>query len=98
MSDRLTEILEEISGLEKEIQQEIKRKEEEFEYKIRKGKVIFEDEVLKLQKAFSRPLFRYLMGARPLNVLTAPIIYALIIPAALVDSCIFLYQLICFPL
>ncbi len=96
MSDKLNEILEEIRELEKSIQEEIRLKEEEFQYKIRKRKVIFQEKILELQKTFSRGLLRYLAGARPLNVLTAPVIYAMVVPALLIDLCLFLYQLICF--
>ena len=97
MNDRLNEILEEIRELEKSVQEEIRRKEEEFQYKIRKGKVIFENGVVRFQKTFSRGLFRYLISARPLNVLTAPVVYAMVIPSLIIDLCVSLYQLICFP-
>jgi hypothetical protein len=98
MNDRLNEILEEIRELEKSIQEEIKRKEEEFQYTIRKGKVVFEHEVARFQRTFTHPLFRYLAEARPLNILTAPVIYAMVIPAFAIDACISLYQLVCFPI
>ncbi len=97
MNNRLNEILEEIKELERSIQDEIKRKEKEFQYEIRKGKVIFEKEVVLLQKTFSHALYRYLLGARLLNVLSAPVIYAMIVPALVMDLCLFLYQFICFP-
>ena len=98
MSNRLNEILSEIKELEKSIQEEIKRKEEEFRYRIRKRKVIFEEEVLLIQKTFSRGIVRYILGARPLNILSAPVIYSMIVPALLLDFFVTLYQLICFPI
>ena len=42
-------------------------------------------------------LLRYIVGARPLIVLTAPVIYLLIVPLALLDGCITIYQAVCFP-
>jgi hypothetical protein len=98
MNNRLNEILNEIKALEKNVQEEIKRKEEEFQYKIRKRKVIFEEEVLRIQRTFSRGLVRYILGARPLNILSAPIIYLMIIPAFFMDACVTLYQVLCFPI
>ena len=42
-------------------------------------------------------MWRYLLGARIAHVLTAPVIYSLILPFALLDLGVTLYQLICFP-
>jgi hypothetical protein len=98
MSNHLNEILQEIKALEKSVQEEIRRKEEEFQYKIRKRKIIFEEEVLRIQATFSRGLVKYILGARPLNILSAPVIYLMIVPALLVDACVTLYQYVCFPI
>ena len=98
MNNRLNEILEEIRALEKSIQEEIKRKEEEFQYTIKKRKVVFEEKVAMLQKAFSGSLVLYILRARPLNILSAPVVYAMIFPALLIDVFISLYQFICFPI
>lgn len=98
MNTRLNEILEEIRELEKAIQEEMKRKEEELKYKVRKGKVIFEEEIAEIHKKISSSLFRYIAGASCLTMLSAPIIYAMIIPAVLLDLCLWMYQAICFPI
>jgi len=96
MGDRLNELLEEIRELEKKVQEEIRNKEEKFQYRISKRKVIFKEEVELFQRKFSRTLSRYLMGAEILNVLSAPVIYAMIIPMVLLDIFVFFYQHICF--
>jgi len=98
MSNRLNEILNEIKALEKSVQEEIRRKEEEFQYKIRERKVIFEEEVLRIQATFACGLVRYILEARPLNILSAPVIYLMFIPAFLLDGCMTLYQVLCFPI
>jgi len=98
MNNHLDEILKEIKALEKSVQEEIRRKEAEFQYKIRKGKVIFEEEVLRIQATFSRGLVKYILGARLLNILSSPIIYAMILPPFLLDACMTLYQFLCFPI
>jgi len=96
MNDRLNEILEEIRDLEKSIQDEMKRRQDELRYKIRKGKVFFEEEVLQLQKKYSFPVVRYVLGARLSILLTAPVIYAMFLPAVLMDFGISVYQIVCF--
>jgi hypothetical protein len=96
MSNRLNEILGEIRELERSVQEEMKRKEEELRYRVRKGKVIFEGEVAELHKKASRSLFRYIVTAPLLTILSAPVIYAMIFPALLLDLCLWIYQTICF--
>jgi len=98
MNSRLNEILEEIQELEKKIQEEIKRKEEEFQYTVKKRKVIFEEGVARLQKAFSSSLIQYILGARLMHILSAPVAYSMIFPAVFIDMLVSLYQFICFPI
>jgi hypothetical protein len=98
MDNRLNEILNEIRALEKSVQEEIKRKEEEFRYKVWKRKVIFEEEILRIQKTFSHGIVKYILEARPLNILSAPVIYFMIGPALFLDFAVTLYQFICFPI
>ncbi len=97
MSNRLTEILEEIRALEKTVQEEMKRKEEELNYKVRKKKVIFEKEIAEMHRKFSSSLVHYVFGASLCTILSAPVIYAMVLPAVILDLCLFLYQTICFP-
>jgi hypothetical protein len=42
-------------------------------------------------------LLRYMLGARPAMILTAPAIYALVIPLLLLDLFVAIYQTVCFP-
>ena len=54
-------------------------------------------ELARLRKQARTSLYRYVINAHPLVVLTAPLIYALIVPLVLLDVCVRLYQAICFP-
>jgi hypothetical protein len=58
---------------------------------------VFEAEVLRVQREIKTRLSRYVLNANPLIVLTAPVIYSLIVPVALLDLSVMLYQAICFP-
>ena len=40
----------------------------------------------------------FLRQSRPLNVLSAPVIYSMVFPIALLDAWVTIYQWICFPL
>ena len=43
------------------------------------------------------PLAPYVRGASPRSVVTAPLIYSLTLPLALLDLFVTVYQRICFP-
>jgi hypothetical protein len=73
---------------------------EEFKstfYELRKGKVWFSDEIKREHKGHKTSLFQYALHSRFFAILTAPFIYACIIPFVLLDLFISMYQAVCFP-
>lgn len=86
-----------IRGLEEELEAELTRQRAQFSFTLQQRKVRFEREVLHRHRLLRRRLFGYVLGARPLIVLTAPVIYAMILPFVLLDLFITIYQVICFP-
>jgi hypothetical protein len=98
MTSRLNEVLEEIRELEKKVQSEMKRREEELKYRVSEGRVIFEAEVLALHRKLAGSLFLYVVKAPVLTVLSAPLIYAMVLPALLMDLGLWIYQTVCFPI
>lgn len=89
-------IVEEIKRLEKQLLIEIQKKEEEFFYKVKGGKVLFQSETRKYHRTLATKFRHYLLNARLLNILTAPIIWSCIVPALLMDLFMSLFQLVCF--
>lgn len=85
-----------IRGLEEELEAELAKQRVQFQYSLRRHKVSFEREVLSRHRKFKRRLSIYVLGARPLIMLTAPVIYAMIVPFVLLDVFVTLYQYICF--
>jgi hypothetical protein len=57
-----------------------------------------ERDLHRAQRRLKQSIPSYLLESRPLHVLAAPIIYSLIVPIALLDVWMSLYQWICFPL
>ena len=97
MNTRLNEILEEIRALEDKVQTEMKRREEELKYRVSEGRVIFEQEMLELHEKFRSSLFFYVVRAPLLTILSAPVIYAMVVPSLLMDLALWVYQAVCFP-
>lgn len=58
----------------------------------------FERDLRRAQKRLKQSIPSYLLESRPLNLLAAPVIYSMIVPIALLDAWITLYQWLCFPL
>lgn len=98
MTKRLNEILAEIRELEESVQEALKQREEEFKYKVKKGRVTFEHEYAMLHKKLSRSLLSYVFMAPLFTLLSAPVIYAMLIPALIMDLGLTAYQFICFPI
>jgi len=82
--------------LELEIDQLLKEKRRQFHYTLEQGRVRFEQGFKALQRRQRIGLWRYLRGARLAHVLSAPIIYSVVVPLALLDLMITLYQHTCF--
>ena len=97
MPQAIDDLIRRIRELQEELEVELRKKREEFEFIIEKKRVRFAEEVARQQRRLKIHWFRYLTRAKPLNVLTAPVIYAGFIPFIMLDLFLWLYQSICFP-
>lgn len=75
------------------LEQEIKS---EF-YELRKGKVWFSEKIKREHRRLKTSLVRYVLQSRIMAILTAPFIYAVLIPFVLLDLFVTVYQAVCFP-
>jgi hypothetical protein len=57
-----------------------------------------EREIRRTHRRLRQSIPAYLRHSRPLNVLSAPFVYSVIVPIALLDAWASLFQWICFPL
>ncbi|MFZ3033350.1 MAG: hypothetical protein WA138_04995, partial [Parvibaculum sp.] len=97
MSAKIDELLTRIEGLEKELQAEFAKQSAGLHFTLEHGRAVFEEEMLRRHREMQVRLSKYIMGARPMVVLTAPFIYSLILPLALLDIFVSAYQAVCFP-
>ena len=86
-----------LRSVEAEIETELAKRREQLRFRIESGRIVFEEGVLRLQRAIKIRSPRYFIDANPLIVLTAPVIYSLLIPVLLADLWVMAYQAICFP-
>ncbi len=97
MNPQIAELVDRIKALEAELDAELARQRAKLAFGLERGRVVFEQEILRRHRELQVSLAKYVLGARPLVALTAPVIYALIVPLALLDLFVTLYQAICFP-
>ena len=98
MNQQIDDLIHRIRILEEELEAELKKRRDEFQFIVEEKRVRFAEEVARQQRRFKTGLFRYLIEARPLNVLTAPVIYAGFLPFVLLDLFLSGYQQLCFPI
>ena len=96
MNPKISELLARIQHMELEIEQEMKRRRAELQADFEETRVRFEQEVLEQQRRFRTGVLAYLLTTNWLTLLTAPVIYALIVPILFLDLSITVYQHICF--
>ncbi|MCB1279117.1 hypothetical protein [Prosthecobacter sp.] len=98
MNEKLDSLLERMRVLEKDIVRELQRKEAEFFYEVRQGKVRFTEEARARHKLLVKRFAAYVRDSRFMILLTTPVIWSCIIPIALMDLFMTVYQAICFPI
>jgi hypothetical protein len=94
---KISEIIEEIRKLELQLEDEVQKRREEFFCDMGK-KIAFKDEILKEHRKNIENIFLYIAKAPTLHVITAPIIWSVIVPALILDLFVTIYQAICFPI
>jgi len=97
MDSKLDLLLQKMKLLENELLVELQAKEEQFRYEIRQRKVHFTEAASAQHRKFAKTIRHYLIDARPLSLLTAPVIWSCLVPMLLIDLWATIYQFICFP-
>lgn len=93
---RIDDLIEQIQQLESEVQVEFDKRRGGFLSVADHKRIHFVHDVAELRRS-KVGLFRYVSRASILTWITAPVIYAGIIPLLLLDLFLFLYQAVCFP-
>jgi hypothetical protein len=97
MSDRVEEFRAAIAKLQKEFDRELAETRKALAYQLIGKRVVFEHEMRRRHRAARVKLSAFLAATRPMVLVTAPVIYALIFPFVLLDLFVSIYQTVCFP-
>jgi hypothetical protein len=98
MASRLDDLIARIAQLERELELELESKRHEWRYRIGARRIRFEADVQLAHTRLKQSIPAFIRESNPLSLLSAPIVYSLIVPIALLDLWISAYQRLCFPL
>ncbi|MDD2832460.1 MAG: hypothetical protein PHD12_00440 [Methylotenera sp.] len=98
MNNRIQQLLAQITALEDDLRNALNEQQSSIYFQIKGKRVEFEKSIKETHRKLKTNFFRWLITSRPQNLITGPIIYAMIIPLVVTDVFITFYQLTCFPI
>ena len=96
MNEKIKEIIEQMEELEEKLKSEIEEHEKHISYEIKEGYVKFEENILKKQRENMKGLLAFFSEIPLSHLMTSPLVYAMVIPAVLLDIMLFIYQNVIF--
>ncbi len=96
MTQRMHELADEIVRLQVELDREIHKRRDLLGFRLHAGLVEFEHDVIVEHRRLRLGLARFVSRAPLATVLSAPLIYSLIVPFVFIDAWVSVYQAICF--
>ena len=98
MNEKIQTLLDQIYALENELRDALQEQEDRALYHIKDKRIEFEKTVRETHQKLKKGLIRWFRESQPLNILSAPFIYGMIIPLIIYDLSLTVYQHICFRL
>lgn len=97
MSGNVEKLRERITHLQDQLEAEFEKRRDAARYRFENNRIVWDKGVKRGHRAFKAHLGPFLVKSPPRHLLTAPVIYSLIIPFALLDAFVSTYQALCFP-
>lgn len=98
MNERISQILAQMAALEVDLRSAVQEQESKMFFHIKGKRVEFERSVREAHRKLKTGFFHWLVTYRPQNLITGPIIYAMVFPLLMLDLCVSFYQFTCFPI
>jgi hypothetical protein len=98
MSPYVERIAGRLRDAEVDLRREVKEQQRRWQYRVRRGRIWFDKELEDAQRRLRQSIPAYIREGSLLNLLTAPIIYSLLLPLVVLDVWTTLYQWVCFPI
>jgi hypothetical protein len=98
MNDRIQQLLASMAALEDDLREALHEQETSMLFQIKGRRVEFEHTIRETHRRLRTRFFRWLVTNRPQNLITGPVIYSMIVPLAILDLFVTVYQAFCFPI
>lgn len=98
MNENIRKLLSDIATLEEELATVIQDQQEQLHYRIEGSKIRFEENLRRVHHELRTGVVAWLRESELRNVVSAPFIYAMIVPLLLLDLFVTVFQAVCFPL
>ncbi len=98
MNGKIHSLLDQIAVLERDLRQAVREHEANVLFQFKGKRIEFEESVLQAHRKLKTGIFKWMVTYRPLNLITGPIIYSMIVPLLFLDLCVSIYQASCFPI
>ncbi|WP_193173214.1 hypothetical protein [Nisaea nitritireducens] len=96
MEDEIDDLVRRLVRLEDELERKLEAQRDQFRYRVEEGRAVFEDSVNRQHKLLKTSLVTFLKRSPLASLIVAPAVYGLIIPIALLDLGVWIFQLVCF--
>ncbi len=98
MASYMDRIVQRLREAEDDLHQDVEEQQQRWHYQVRRGRVWFDRELQEAHRRLRKGIGSYVVGGGLLPLLTAPIIYSLLVPLVLLDLWVTVYQRVCFPI
>ena len=96
MENEIEDLVQRLVLLEDELERKFEAQRTEFQYRLEKGRAVFEEGVIRQHKLIKTGLLTFLRKSPLATLIVAPAVYVLVVPLALLDLGVYVFQLVCF--
>ncbi|WP_323796588.1 hypothetical protein [Nisaea sp.] len=96
MENEIDDLVRRLVRLEDELERKLEAQRDQFRYRVEEGRAVFEESVNRQHKLLKTSLVTFLKRSPLASLIVAPAVYGLIIPIALLDLGVWIFQLVCF--
>ena len=98
MSPYLERIAERFRDAEEDLKHEVNEQQRRWQYRVHRGQIWFDEELRNAHRRWKQSVPAYIWQGSLPSLLTAPIIYSLVLPLVMLDFWTTVYQWVCFPI
>jgi len=98
MSPYVERIVERLRDAEEDLRHEVDEQQRRWQYQVHRGRIRFNQELREAHRHLKQGIPSYIGEGSLFSLLTAPVIYSLLLPLLLLDIWTTAYQWVCFPI